>query len=807
MAAIGKIRKHGVALMIIIGIALLAFIVGDLTNVINPFRYRLIQVGDKTISMSNHENEYSTNYNQNRQLFELIQNVTNDEEFDQQLHEFTWQQIKHEALLDKELANVGLSFSKEMIENMNEQLIESLKSQPRTQPEYLLFQVAQKFLQNGATVEQIINAYQNINDYKGQAIYDTYKAIERIARIEAKENAYFGMATNGIYFSKKLLSQMANDDKAITTLITGLSISNPKFDNLKIEVSDEEAKAYFKAHKDRYVQNENSRIIDLVYVPVVASEADNTTTKDSVTAIYNRFQQATNLTDFSKNEYHIDRSRVFSHAVSNSNIYNIFNYNYKTAHYAQVDTTLYLKKGETALKKFQANNAQSNARPLPAQLDSFIYSQPAGTLIPPALYDNIYYFGKIRDFANRPDSIQVTAITVPYKTEINTKATLTKEEARKVIDSLMNAIQTIDTVNIYSFFSQYKSPYLQNDSTTWITDLIVDIDTTGFKLFTNLMTKDAGQYYIDERDDYGMITIFQVVKKTAPVQKCNYVLYPVPVQPSAAADKDAKAKATEIAGKSNDLNALAKTSKANAREIITQQVSNMQGVIYLNYDFQGNPAAGLLCRQAISWAFDDSKDALNGVGQVSRAITKGKLFHYEQGQKVIDADAYIICGVRAIITAKKPKFEEVREIVIEDVKAEKKVQAVEELLKKELASSTIDQVAAKYEARLDTATINFSQPSQLEGAVIGKISALPADKKGHVVSGQNTVFLVAVQQIADNDKKNDVNTYESAAMLTAITKNARNFSDINATIRNQMYKDIESNTTIKDRRHIYYKSN
>ena len=115
MAAIGKIRKHGVALMIIIGIALLAFIVGDLTNVINPFRYRLIQVGDKTISMSNHENEYSTNYNQNRQLFELIQNVTNDEEFDQQLHEFTWQQIKHEALLDKELANVGLSFSKEMI--------------------------------------------------------------------------------------------------------------------------------------------------------------------------------------------------------------------------------------------------------------------------------------------------------------------------------------------------------------------------------------------------------------------------------------------------------------------------------------------------------------------------------------------------------------------------------------------------------------------------------------------------------------------------------------------------------------------
>ena len=33
MAAIGRIRKHGVLLMVIIGVALLAFIIGDLTKI------------------------------------------------------------------------------------------------------------------------------------------------------------------------------------------------------------------------------------------------------------------------------------------------------------------------------------------------------------------------------------------------------------------------------------------------------------------------------------------------------------------------------------------------------------------------------------------------------------------------------------------------------------------------------------------------------------------------------------------------------------------------------------------------------
>ncbi len=804
MAAIGRIRKHGVALMIIIGIALLAFIVGDLTNVINPMRNRLVKIGDKTITMSNHENEYGTNYNQNRKLFELINpNATNDEEFDQGIHDFTWQQIKNETLLDAQLKEVGLVFSKEMRENLNEQLSQSLKAQPTTQAEYYLYLVAQRFVQNGASVDQIIGAFQNINDYVGQDIYDIYKAIERIAVISAKENAYFGLANNSVYFSEKLLNQMAKDDSAITTLMAGLSIDNPAFDKVKVEVSESEAKAYFKEHKARYTVHEAVRDIDFVVIPVSASEQDNKCAADTVTAIFNRFQNCASIGDFAKKETRIDRSRVFSLDAASSNASNIFHYNYKTAHYAQVDTMLYLKKGETAMKKYSGNDVQ-NVKSLPAQLDSFIYSHPAGTFIAPTMLDGIYYFGKIRGFASRPDSIQVAALSVAYKCEMNDKATLTKEQAQELADSLMTALNAGES--IYSLYASHKSPYLGADSTLWLTDM--PGDTVYNKLYSGLMNTGVNQFYTEERESYGFITIFQVLDKTNAISKAQYVLYPVPIQPSLATDKSAKAKATEIAGKSTDVEAMSKVAKENAFDVLSQAgLTNMQGVIYLNYDFQGNPYSGLMCRQAISWAFDDNDDANNAAGQVSRTIFKGKLFHYEAGAKVIDADAYIVAGVKAIVDAKKPSFEGCKARVMADLKAEKKVKAVEELIQKELATASIDAVAAKYQARVDTTVINFSQYGRLESAVVGKLAALPADGKAHVLTGENAVYLVAVQSVKANENTANTAAYESAAYLTSLNKYFRSAQEIPAFIQQSMYNDMMKDTKIVDRRHIYYKSN
>ena len=78
MAAIGRIRKHGVALMIIIGIALLAFIVGDLTRIMPSITNRnlLGKIDSKTIRMDGQENTYTSYFEQNRALFTYVHNLT-----------------------------------------------------------------------------------------------------------------------------------------------------------------------------------------------------------------------------------------------------------------------------------------------------------------------------------------------------------------------------------------------------------------------------------------------------------------------------------------------------------------------------------------------------------------------------------------------------------------------------------------------------------------------------------------------------------------------------------------------------------
>ena len=214
MAAIGKIRKHGVALMIIIGIALLAFIVGDFTQIIPSIsnKYTIVRVGSTKIKASQGQNQYDIYYRQNVQLYRWMAPNwdQNGDDFDEFIHDMTWSQIKQETLLDKELKSVGLAFTKEMKENVITKLVNCLKQGYTNEAEYNLFVVASRMVENGVPVQQVIAFFQNIEDYKesNPDLYNVYEAIQRQAILAAKANTYFGMANNGIYFSQKLLAQM-----------------------------------------------------------------------------------------------------------------------------------------------------------------------------------------------------------------------------------------------------------------------------------------------------------------------------------------------------------------------------------------------------------------------------------------------------------------------------------------------------------------------------------------------------------------------------------------------------------------------
>ena len=136
MAAIGAIRKHGVLLMLIIGIALLAFVVGDFTQLAGMFsdKNTMVRINNEKL-----DDQYRLLHDQNTALWRIMYDKTSLEESETyQIHGMTWEQLFEEKILDEQLEKLGLVYSDEMIENATTELVASLRTQ---QPNQLLYKL------------------------------------------------------------------------------------------------------------------------------------------------------------------------------------------------------------------------------------------------------------------------------------------------------------------------------------------------------------------------------------------------------------------------------------------------------------------------------------------------------------------------------------------------------------------------------------------------------------------------------------------------------------------------------------------
>jgi len=116
MALIGDIRKRSGLLVIIIGVALAAFVLGDLLSNRSPRR------GINTIGKINGEQILATDFNQRvdenieaRKLNTGNENLSPDEQF--QIRQSTWEQVINEALLLEEVDQLGLTVSTQELDD------------------------------------------------------------------------------------------------------------------------------------------------------------------------------------------------------------------------------------------------------------------------------------------------------------------------------------------------------------------------------------------------------------------------------------------------------------------------------------------------------------------------------------------------------------------------------------------------------------------------------------------------------------------------------------------------------------------
>ena len=671
MAAIGAIRKHGVLLLVIIGLALLAFILGDLSNVHRTFsnKYVMAKIDGKKM-----DQQYSKQYEENTALMKLLQNKTSFEDNETyQIHEMTWQQMLQEAVLDKQLAKLGLTFTPQMIEDFKENMVASLSTQ---QPNQFIAQFANALAQlygpeNAMGIISNIESLANQDQTKD--IYNAYQALVRFAVSNEKQQNYFALTQNTLYFSDPLAKQLAKDNNMAMVSLMTVNPELTAFQNLKPEVSEKEMKDFYNTHKkDMFDLQAGNRDINVAVFPINPTPADLKAIEDSVRKDFTDFTQQ------SVAEFNISKGN------------------------GVVDST-YFKESDITLP----------------ELDSLIFKSSVGSYIEPFLYENVkWYFGKVFGAANRPDSVLVATIELPFKTAQYKEAPYSKKEAHRIADSLIDVIKS-NQATIFNLQPNYLYGREQGDTTFWLPER-----GTMPNLYNSLLETPNGGIYLYKAPN-GYI-VFQVLDRTQLIEKRQFVLYDYDVNASEATFNALRSQANEFAaGVTNNDEFIANAAKNGIQVVNGQNVTSMMANI------------GQLpnCRDIVSWAFGDDvkKDAISDVFNINRMY-------------------FAVACVAQAREKGVQKYKDAKDDIKTILEHKNKLNMVADQLNKDLASG-IDAVSQKYSvAANDSVMLSFAGDYYMNRGVdskaIGQIFNLPKNKPT-AVCGNNLVYVVNVNEVRD----------------------------------------------------------
>ena len=668
MAAIGAIRKHGVLLLVIIGLALLAFILGDLSNVHRTFsnKYVMAKVDGKKMNQ-----QYSKQYEENTALMKLLQNKTSFEDNETyQIHEMTWQQMLQDAVLDKQLAKLGLTFTPQMIEDFKENMVASLSTQ---QPNQFIAQFANALAQLYGP-ENAMGIISNIetlaNQDQGKDIYNAYQALVRFAVSAEKQQNYFALAQNTLYFSDPLAKQLAKDNNMAMVSLMTVNPELTAFQNMKPEVSEKEMKDFYNTHKkDMFDLQADNRDINVAVFPINPTPADLKAIED---------KDFTNFTQQSIAEFNLSKGN------------------------GVVDST-YFKESDITLP----------------ELDSLIFKSSVGSFIEPFLYENVkWYFGKVFGAANRPDSVLVATIELPFKTAQYKEAPYSKKEAHRIADSLVEVIKS-NQANIFALQPNYLYGREQGDTTFWLAER-----GTMSTLYNSLLETPNGGIYLYKAPN-GYI-VFQVLDRTQPIEKRQFVLYDYDVNASEATFNALRSQANEFAaGVSNNEEFIANAAKKGIQVVNGERVTSMMANV------------GQLpnCRDIVSWAFSDEakKDNISDVFNIDRMY-------------------FAVACVAQVREKGVQKYKDAKDDIKTILERKNKLNMVADQLNKDLASG-FDAVAQKYSvAANDSVMLSFAGDYYMNRGVdskaIGQIFSLPVNKSA-AVCGNNMVYVVNVKELRD----------------------------------------------------------
>ena len=317
MATLQKIRSHGPLLVIVIGLALFAFVASDAWKAIQPHQGRqdVGEINGETISAEDYQNlldEYT-------EVLKMSQNVS--ALTDDQLtyaKDYVWQTLINNKLIAAEAEKLGLTVSNAEIQAViAEGTHPMLRNTPFTNPQTGVFDqdMLKMFLAEYANMANMQLPAQYVESYQQTATFWNFieKGLKQSLLAEKYQNLLnLSLISNPVSAEDAFAARTQQTD----VLMTAIPYSSVM--DSTITISKDDIKALYKEKKETFKQAIETRNIKYIDVLVTPSEEDRAALLAEVTEYANQLNEAEDMAAFIRSTGSVV---PFSGIAINKNVY------------------------------------------------------------------------------------------------------------------------------------------------------------------------------------------------------------------------------------------------------------------------------------------------------------------------------------------------------------------------------------------------------------------------------------------------------------------------------------------------------
>ena len=573
MGIIGKIRNHPKIAVTFVGIAIVAFIVGDIwsRNSGNRNDNTAAEFADVSIGLDQLSNMYEQEearikfYAQNPDL-------KFNAEMEKAIRDSLWLNLVDETVIGAEMKKLGLTVSDAEVTDMyTGTFIHPFFAQ---NPQFL----DSTGQYNRALMASQLKAFSQMTPKNNQeALYKySWDETKKTVTNDRLRQKYATLVYSGFYMPKAIATQIA-DYASKGVNVSVVSMPYDQVADSDVKLTDADYQKYYDQHKEEYRNlGEEVRMLDYVTFPITPSANDYAAAKDSAMSAWSKLMATP------------DSSKRLPRVVK---MESMREYPYDTTyHAASYYPDLFREKVETSVE---------------------------GTPIEPMPIGDKWFMGRVMGIDYRPDSIR-TRVMFVFSNKLN--PTFQRDSARAAFlsDSLLNELNagTLDFDTAVANYCDVKINMTPDTLGDIKWQLEGTLDLVYNSLFEQLFgpqgqgakgineqivaTKEGGHFRFTLPEDLGY-AIVKVTGKTAPVKKYRLATIVQKIEASDETKKEIRANASKFYSSCSNAKAFDETVKKQNMQVMTAYVQRMDD--HLNNISQ--------CREVVKWAFNENTNVGN----------------------------------------------------------------------------------------------------------------------------------------------------------------------------------------------------